>query len=335
MTEAVGAPVEVSLAEDGTISVPSRDIPLPTTLSAEATRFLQRPRQPVVDTSALATAEDWTAYAAAFDSMFDQVAAQKLAACEGRSTVETTELDGVTVHVARPVNQPAERETWVRLTVHGGAFVLLGGAYARAEAAETAARSQCLTIGVDYRMPPCHPFPAALDDVNTVLSAVLREQPEARVALSGASAGGNIVVGATLRARDAGLPLPACVIASTPAADLTHSGDSFVVNLGLDHMLTDITAPSHLYAGGADLEDPHLSPVFGDYSGGFPPTMITTGTRDLLLSPSVMLHRAMRRGGVDADLHVWEAASHGGFPTGAERDDHDAEEDRFLTRHLG
>ena len=67
---------------------------------------------------------------------------------------------------------------------------------------------------------------------------------------------------------------------------------------------------------------PYLSPLFGDLAG-FPPTILTSGTRDLLLSDTVRMHRALRAAGVDADLHVWEAGSHGGFlqmaPEDAER----------------
>ena len=49
-----------------------------------------------------------------------------------------------------------------------------------------------------------------------------------------------------------------------------------------------------LYADGADLRDPYLSPLFGDFTPGYPPTQIQTGTRDLFLSNSVRMHRALR-----------------------------------------
>jgi acetyl esterase/lipase len=45
----------------------------------------------------------------------------------------------------------------------------------------------------------------------------------------------------------------------------------------------------------------------------FPPAILTTGTRDMLLSDTVLLHRALRRAGIPAELHVTEAAGHGGF----------------------
>ena len=48
-----------------------------------------------------------------------------------------------------------------------------------------------------------------------------------------------------------------------------------------------------LYAGGADLAHPYLSPLFGDVSG-FPPTLLQAGTRDLFLSNAVRMHRKLR-----------------------------------------
>ena len=90
-----------------------------------------------------------------------------------------------------------------------------------------------------------------------------------------------------------------------------------------------------LYAGGHDMAHPYLSPVFGDFAAGFPPTILVSGTRDMLLSPTVMMHRALRRAGVDAELHVFEAMPHGGL-SGSSPEDHElqAEIARFLKERL-
>ena len=89
-----------------------------------------------------------------------------------------------------------------------------------------------------------------------------------------------------------------------------------------------------LYAGQQDLRDPLVSPLFGDFSNGFPPTILTTGTRDLLLSDTVRMHRELRSAGIEADLHVWEAAGHGLFLGMAPEDTERASEiQRFLDRH--
>jgi hypothetical protein len=59
--------------------------------------------------------------------------------------------------------------------------------------------------------------------------------------------------------------------------------------------------------------DPYLSPLFGDFSKGFPPTLVSVGTRDLFLSNVVRFHRALRAASVSSELHVLEAAANGGF----------------------
>jgi acetyl esterase/lipase len=64
-----------------------------------------------------------------------------------------------------------------------------------------------------------------------------------------------------------------------------------------------------LYAGGAEVTDPLISPIFGDLAG-FPPTILTTGTRDILLSDTVRAYRALRAAGVESRLEVHEAMSH-------------------------
>ena len=88
---------------------------------------------------------------------------------------------------------------------------------------------------------------------------------------------------------------------------------------------------NQLYAGGHDLADPYLSPLFGDFTPAFPPTFLQAGTRDLFLSNTVRMHRKLRSAGVDAELHVFEAMPHGGFFGAPEDAELDAEVRRFIT----
>ena len=121
----------------------------------------------------------------------------------------------------------------------------------------------------------------------------------------------------------------------TPGVDLTESGDSLQTNLGLDPLIPHSAAPAfELYTAGHDRTDPYVSPLYGDFGKGFPPTILTTGTRDMLLSDTVRMHRALRNAGVPADLHVTEAAAHGGF-FGMAPEDHDLERQirQFVDAH--
>jgi acetyl esterase/lipase len=99
-------------------------------------------------------------------------------------------------------------------------------------------------------------------------------------------------------------------------SDVTKTGDSFQTNALIDNVLVSTDgfcdAAASFYANGHDLRDPMLSPVYGDL-GGFPPTILTTGTRDLLLSNTVRVHRKLRQAGIEAALHVYEGQSHAYF----------------------
>lgn len=189
-----------------------------------------------------------------------------------------------------------------------------------------------LCYGVDYRMPPEHPYPAGLDDCLTVYRYVLERHASNAIVIGGRSAGGNLAVAMVLRARDEGLPLPAGLVLLSPQVDLTESGDSFEANQMVDVVLPGrLTANNQLYANGADLAHPFLSPLFGDLAG-FPPTFLQTGTRDLFLSNTVRMHRALRRVGARTELHVFEAMPHGGFGGGTPEDCELADEVRRFVR---
>jgi acetyl esterase/lipase len=103
--------------------------------------------------------------------------------------------------------------------------------------------------------------------------------------------------------------------------------------MGLDPRLSSrLTQTIALYANGHALDDPLLSPLFGDLAG-FPPTLLTSGTRDLFLSNTVRMHRRLRDAGVAADLHVFEAMPHGSFSGAPEDEGLTNELVRFVAAH--
>jgi acetyl esterase/lipase len=297
------------MADDETtgLRVPERTIPLPAHLSAEARAFLAAHGSPG-GWPALDDVAGWRQRVAAMDAMIAQRFVPKdRAAC----VIAERRDGGVLSHDLLPEGVgPADRRIFY--DIHGGALVMGGGETCKLRAQGMATRVGARVVSVDYRMPPDHPYPASLDDCLTVYRALLAERDPAEIIVGGTSAGGNLAAAMVLRARDEGLPLPAAVVLISPELDLTESGDSFHTNAGIDPMGT-LMLPNLLYAGGADLADPYLSPVFGDFTKGFPPTLLTSGTRDLFLSNTVRMHRALRDAGIDAELHVLEAAPHGNF----------------------
>lgn len=242
--------------------------------------------------------------------------------------IDTREADGVAVYdILAPGVDP--EDPTVVLDIHGGALIFCAGELCRIMGTATAMRLRRRVWSVDYRMPPDHPYPVPLDDCIAAYRALLRERAPSDIIVSGGSAGGNLAAALMLRVRDEGLPMPAGLILATPEIDLTESGDSFHVNDGVDPGLRSLMPVNLLYADGHDLAHPYLSPLFGDLSG-FPPTILTTGTRDLYLSNTVRLHRKLRAADVRAELHVTEAGPHTGFPGSPEGEEIDRDLRRFV-----
>jgi acetyl esterase/lipase len=245
------------------------------------------------------------------DEVVRSIMVDRVSAFDGEA--EEIDCDGTRIFVITPAGTSDEDQR-LYLDFHGGGLIMGGGDICRAMGIGAASIVGRRTWTVDYRMPPDFPYPAALDDAVATYRALLDIRGPEQIIVGGASAGGNLAAALILRARDEGLPLPAAAILQTPEVDLTESGDSFRTNLGLDTVLTASLMPANLlYAAGHDLVDPYLSPLFGEFAKGFPPTFLTTGTRDLFLSNTVRMHRALRAADVPTELHVMEAAPHGGF----------------------
>jgi acetyl esterase/lipase len=304
----------------------TRDIPVPTSVSAHAQAVMEAGCANVADrlanppeVPALDDVEGWKARIAATDELMVLAFAGRVD--ESAFRFDERDVAGARVHEITPRDASRAEGAPVLLDIHGGALVGGGGEAGRLMSAISAQRAGMRTWAVDYRMPPDHPYPAPLDDCLTVYSALLETTPAEQVVVAGASAGGNLAAAMLLRARDAGLPMPAALVLLSPEVDLTESGDTFATNVGVDYVLLDgLGASIALYAGDRDLTDPLLSPLFGDLTG-FPPTFLQSGTRDLFLSNTVRMHRRLRDAGVDAELHVWEAMPHGGFFGAAPEDE--------------
>ena len=310
------------------LEVPARDIPVPASVSPEAQAVLGMGLlSPPTGYPPVDDLEAWRALVAAQDAVVTAMISEQAGAIAAERTQR--EIGDTVVYVVTPEGVADDR---VVLDIHGGALILQGGAACAAMTAMAAARVGLPTWGVDYRMPPDHPYPTPLDDCVRAYQALLEDVPADRIVVAGGSAGGNLAAALMVRARDEGLPLPAAVVLATPEIDLTESGDSFSTNLGVDSILGRLMPVNELYAAGHDLAHPYLSPLFADLTG-FPPTILTTGTRDLYLSNTVRMHRALRRAGVDAELHVLEAAPHGGFLGMAPEDAEIAAEVRRFIDH--
>jgi acetyl esterase/lipase len=296
----------------GFITLPDRTIPAPYGVSPEMSATItsrQMPPEPPIP----ATTEEWLKLQKLFDVAGEELGRQ--GAEYLGATYEVEEIAGVRTYVVTPkeINQRFADRFFVH--VHGGAFVFGGGDSALREAVWIAHGVGVKVVSVDYRRPPLHPFPVPIEDVIAVWQEVTKDQGAAGTALVGTSAGGNITLATVLKLKELGQPLPGAVFAGTPAVDLENKSDTYYTLEGLDPLGKRepfLEATFELYASGEDRSNPLLSPVNGDL-GGFSPTILISGTRDLLLSDTVRMHRALREAGVEADLHVYDGQSHADY----------------------
>jgi len=316
------------------LDVPARTLPVPEHVSPAMQALVGAPLSPTWNVVPKTT-EEWKALSA-------PTANRALPALRDRLgvTSESIVVNGVQAYMVTPRTIPPENRDRLLVHVHGGCYVLGGGESATTEAIYMAGFGRFKVLSVDYRRPPEFPYPAALDDAVVVWKEALKMARPASMAIFGTSAGGALTLSMVLRAKQEGLPLPGAIAPGTPMSDLTGVGDSFHTNFMIDNVLVGSNgrcdAMARLYANGHDLKDPLLSPVYGDMRG-FPPAILTTGTRDLLLSNTVRVHRKLRQAGVDAELQVFEGQSHAHYMrdgSAPETQEAFAEIARFFEKHL-
>jgi epsilon-lactone hydrolase len=337
-TAALSAPAGAQTGAPGAREVPAHTVPVPDTVSPQMQEIIGAPINPNWRTFPR-SAEEWKAQVKATAAQ----AVQALPALRERLhvKVEARQIAGVNAFMVTPEEIPPANRNRLLIHVHGGCYVNNPGEAATGEAIFMAGFGHFRVISVDYRMPPDAPYPAALDDAMTVWKAALTMAAPANLGIFGSSAGGALTLSMVLRAKQENLPLPGAIAPGTPMADLTETGDTFHTNAMLDNVLvapgTSCDARARLYANGRNLKDPLLSPLYGDMRG-FPPAILTTGTRDLLLSNTVRVHRKLRQAGVEAVLQVYEGLSHAQYlRNAAAPESREAFEEiaRFFDIHLG
>lgn len=194
--------------------------------------------------------------------------------------------------------------------LHGGAYTAGGLPYAQAFGGVLAQMTGRATLCVGYRLAPEDPFPAALEDaLHSYQAALRRFQPE-DIALVGESAGGGLCYALALKLKQLGLPQPERIVTISPWMDLAMQ-DDYEPRQRMDFLLSaeNLRESARMYAGGADLTNPLISPRFGDLSG-LPPSLIFAGGNELLLPDSEILHQQLLDSGCQSELHIAEGLWH-------------------------
>lgn len=206
----------------------------------------------------------------------------------------------------------AHMKKYVILYCHGGGYSTGSTVYARTLTKKLAESTSMDVFAFNYRLAPEHPYPAATDDALKAWNYLMYLGYGARdVIVAGDSAGGNLALSLTLRLKEQERLLPRGLVLLSPWTDLTKSGKSYEsrkeVDPVLDHEYLDRMIEN--YAGGQELSNPLISPLFGNFKG-FPPTYIQVGDNEILLSDATLLHKKLLKENVSAHLDVYKGMWH-------------------------
>ena len=236
-----------------------------------------------------------------FDIAAARAQARELALSQPRedvADVRDLEADGVPCRLYRP----EDAVSGVVVHLHGGGFVFNDIDVHDAAVRQFANRAGIAVLSVDYRRPPEHRFPAAPDDVDTVLRWLDTHAGSLGVDgptyAHGDSAGGNLALVAALRNPGRLRAIALIYPFLDPAAGFASYAEA--VAGGFDPR--EAAWYWRQYAGrDEDLRHPDLAPLLSDRLHTLPPTMIVTAEHDPLRDEGEKLaaaaRRTVRRGG--------------------------------------
>jgi epsilon-lactone hydrolase len=167
-------------------------------------------------------------------------------------------------------------------------------------------------LGLNYRLAPMHPFPAAVEDATAAYRWLLMMGIEPGcIAIAGDSAGAGLALAATITARDQGLPLPGAVVCLSPWVDLAVTGASMESKAAEDPIVSRemLLGWGRLYLGDRDPRTPLASPLYADLHH-IPPMLIQVGSAEVLLDDSIRLAERASAAGVNITLDVWPDLIH-------------------------
>jgi epsilon-lactone hydrolase len=257
--------------------------------------------------------------------------------CATDVTLEPVDADGVAAEWAWT---PGAARDAALIYLHGGGYVIGSIASHRHLASELGRAAGIGSLAIDYRMAPEHVFPAAVDDALAAYRWLLAQGFAAnRIAIAGDSAGGGLAAALLLAIKAAGLAQPACAVAISPWVDMAGTGATMATKAAVDPVVQrdGLLEWGALYLGGADVQTPLASPIYGDLAG-IAPLLIQVGSEETLLDDAIRLAAVAGHAQVPVRLfiapemiHVW----HFFHPMLAPARSAIADAGAFVAAHLG
>jgi epsilon-lactone hydrolase len=228
--------------------------------------------------------------------------------------VENLQTDqGLEFDIADQLEPRTHPTSTIVLYLHGGGYIFGSPKTHRQVLLAMAKAFDAPVYGLDYRLAPEHPFPAAVEDAAQAYRWLGTQYPQASIVLAGDSAGAGLAIATAIGVRDSGLPQASAIVAFSPYSDLAVTGASVEVNAKSCAMFTPrgIREAAALYLAGANARDPRASPLYADFKG-LPPMLLFASRHEILRDDTLRLAERASAAGVTVELvvrdrlpHVW------------------------------
>jgi acetyl esterase/lipase len=210
------------------------------------------------------------------------------------------------------ISTPGVAEDRVVMYLHGGGYMIGSMRTHRSPLSYLSRASNARVLGLNYRLAPEHPFPAAVEDSVAAYRWLLDEGVSPRrIVIGGDSCGGGLTIATLVALKYFGYPLPAGGISHSGWTDLAHTGESFVTKAEADPLIDKemLEGMAAAYLGDRSRTTPLASPYYADLTG-LPPLLVQVGTAEVLLDDSLRLAERAKEAGVDVTLEVWDDMPH-------------------------
>jgi monoterpene epsilon-lactone hydrolase len=200
----------------------------------------------------------------------------------------------------------------VILYFHGGGYIAGSPETHRPLIARLAQAGEATAFSLSYRLAPEFAFPAAVRDGIDAYRNLLQKGVQASsLVLAGDGSGGGLAFSVTLAIRNAGLALPAAVVAMSPWADLSLSGWSVLQNARNDSALNWelLFVSARHYLKRASASDAYASPVFANFKD-FPPVMVHAGSLEMLRDDASRLGDRASEAGSRVSIEIYDGMQH-------------------------
>ena len=206
---------------------------------------------------------------------------------------------------------------------HGGGWVIGSVATNDATCRALANASGAIVVSVDYRLAPEHKFPVPFDDSYAATvwaaenAASLGGDPS-RLAVAGASAGGNLATTIALRARNENGPALVHQALIYPVTDRDYSRSSYKENgegYGLSYASMVWFWDCYL-SNEADGESPYVAPMLAEDLSGLPSAFVLTCEFDPLRDEGEAYAKRLQEAGVPTKHSRYDGMIHAFFNAG-------------------